>query len=63
MHVFLNVYGPPKEIVDKLPEAKREFVRKNLQIQPVNIRVLEGVEWEDLKIERSDEGTDGYNPS
>jgi hypothetical protein len=26
----------------------------------VRVAVLEGMEWDELKVERSDEGTDGY---
>ena len=60
VHVYMNVYGPPKSVIDRLPEERREMIRKNLDLKPVNIRVLEGIELEHLNIERSEEGTDGY---
>lgn len=60
VHVFGNLYGPPKELVETWPEARQQIVKKKLAIQPVNIRALHGVEWESLKITRVDEGTEGY---
>ncbi|PVH87837.1 glutathione-dependent formaldehyde-activating enzyme [Cadophora sp. DSE1049] len=60
VHVYMNVYGPPRSVIDRLPEERKEIIRKNLDLKPVNVRVLEGVELERLNIERSDEGTDGY---
>jgi len=59
-HVYGILYGPPQAVVDRLPEAKREFVKKQLEVQPVNLRVMEGVEWSDLVINSTDEGTEGY---
>lgn len=52
--------GPPQEFVDKLPEAKKEFVEKQRRIQPLYVRVMDGVEWDDIHVEQSDEGTEGY---
>ncbi|KAK1496635.1 glutathione-dependent formaldehyde-activating enzyme [Colletotrichum tamarilloi] len=60
VHCFGNLYGPPKELVAKLPEARQEFVRKQLEIQPLNVRVLEGLEWDSVNIEWSNDGTEGY---
>ncbi|TDZ37316.1 hypothetical protein C8035_v006979 [Colletotrichum spinosum] len=60
VHCFGNLYGPPKEIVAKLPEAKQEFVRKQLEVQPLNIRVLDKVDWAEMDIKWSNEGTAGY---
>jgi hypothetical protein len=60
VHVYMVVYGPPQHIVDRLPEDKKEFVRKNLHLQPVNIRVLDGVDLGTSNIKRSDIGTEGY---
>lgn len=52
--------GPPQEVVDKLPEAKKEFVEKLRRIQPLYVRAIDGVEWDDIHVEQSDEGTEGY---
>lgn len=60
VHCFGNLYGPPQSIVDRLPEAKKEFVRKQLEIQPLNVRVLNEVDWEGLDIKWANEGTEGY---
>lgn len=59
--MFLNLYGPPKEVVRSWPQARRDMVAKMLDIQPVNVRVLEGVELATLVVVRSDEGTEGYS--
>ncbi|TKW55792.1 hypothetical protein CTA1_4255 [Colletotrichum tanaceti] len=60
VHCFGNLYGPPAEVVGRLPEATQEFVRKQLEIQPINIRVLDGVEWDKIDIKWKNEGTEGY---
>ncbi|KAL1850744.1 hypothetical protein Daus18300_012822 [Diaporthe australafricana] len=52
--------GPPQEVVDKLPEAKKEFVEKLRRIQPLYVRAMNGVEWGEINVEQSDEGTEGY---
>jgi hypothetical protein len=56
----MTTIGPPQEVVDRLPESKKEYVRKLLEIQPVNVRTLDGVEWEEIQVKREDEGTEGY---
>lgn len=55
-----NVYGPLQSVIDELPEETQKLVKKNLDLKPVNVRVLEGVELGCLKFDRSNEGTDGY---
>lgn len=52
--------GPPQEVVDKLPEAKKEFVEKLRRVQPLYVRAMGGVEWDEIHVEQSDEGTEGY---
>lgn len=52
--------GPPQEVVDNLPEAKKEFVAKLRRTQPLYVRAMNGVEWDEIHVERSDEGTEGY---
>ncbi|KAL1900656.1 hypothetical protein Sste5346_002381 [Sporothrix stenoceras] len=61
-HVFMNVYGPPAEVVARLSPEKQELVRQNLDVMPVNVRILDGIQAHlgHLKVTRSDEGTDGY---
>ena len=60
-HVFCNLYGPPEAVVQRLSAAKQEMVKKQLEIQPVNLRALDGIEWSDLTIQTSDEGQEGYS--
>jgi hypothetical protein len=61
VHAFQNLYGPPKEVIDSLPEEKKAFVRKKLAIRPLNIRVLDGLDLATVHINRSNEGTEGYS--
>lgn len=60
IHCFGNLYGPPKEVLATWPEARQAVVKKKLMIQPLNIRVLDNVEWDELKWEKLDVGTEGY---
>ena len=60
VHLYGNLWGPPKEFLEALSEEKKEFVRGVMDVKPVNIRVLDGVEWDQLKIVRDDCGTEGY---
>ena len=60
VHLYMNLYGPPKEVVNNLPGEKKEVVRKMLEIQPINVRALEKLVWTDIKVLRSDEGAEGY---
>ena len=50
----IKTIGPPKEIVDKMSEVALEHRRKMLEISPVNLRVLNDVEWNELKISDSE---------
>lgn len=61
--IYAVTVGPPQSIVDKLPEDKQKFVEQQRRIQPLYVRAMNGVDWESLKIERSDEGTEGYSVS
>ncbi|EFX00282.1 glutathione-dependent formaldehyde-activating gfa [Grosmannia clavigera kw1407] len=66
VHVYMNVYGPPQHVLDRLPEERKALVRRNLDIAPVNIRVLDvhgspsGLDISSLPVQRTDEGQDGY---
>ncbi|KAF2663829.1 glutathione-dependent formaldehyde-activating enzyme [Microthyrium microscopicum] len=64
VQVFSNIYGPPRSMFDKLaPERKEKALKvyhKNMQLQPLNVRAVEGVDISSLHIIRSDEGTEGY---
>ncbi|KAI0134084.1 glutathione-dependent formaldehyde-activating enzyme [Xylariales sp. AK1849] len=58
--IWGDLYGPPREVVATWPEARQKMVERKLQLQPLNVRALEEVEWDRINIERSDEGTEGY---
>jgi hypothetical protein len=60
VHLFLNLYGPPEEVVRGWPQGRQDMVARMLDIRPVNVRVLEGVELAELEVVRCDEGTEGY---
>ncbi|KAK0738863.1 hypothetical protein B0T18DRAFT_423004 [Schizothecium vesticola] len=62
--VFNNVYGPPVSVFDRLPPERKEKVLatywKNLAMRPLNVRALDDVDVGALKVQREDEGTEGY---
>ncbi|KAK0634164.1 Mss4-like protein [Immersiella caudata] len=62
--VFNNVYGPLISVFDSLPPERKEVVLgiywKNMAMQPLNVRVLDNVNFESLDVNRADEGTEGY---
>lgn len=60
VHVYTNLYGPPRHLVESWPEARQAIVREKLDIRPLNLRALDGVEWDRLTVNRTDEGTEGY---
>jgi hypothetical protein len=64
VHIFSNIYGPPISVFDKLPLERKEnalkLYHKNMQLQPLNVRAINGVDLFNLKINRADEGTEGY---
>ncbi|KXJ86424.1 glutathione-dependent formaldehyde-activating enzyme [Microdochium bolleyi] len=62
--VYKTVYGPPITIFDRLPAEMREralaVYYRNMSLQPLNVRTLDGIDTASLRIERNDEGTEGY---
>jgi hypothetical protein len=62
--VFTDIYGPPISVFDKLPPERKEAAlrvyHKNMQLQPLNVRAMEGVDLSTLDIKRTDDGTKGY---
>ncbi|KAK3403426.1 hypothetical protein B0T20DRAFT_26240 [Sordaria brevicollis] len=70
--VFMTVDGPPglEEMLGRLKEQNPEryeqmkkMVDANLSLQPLNLRTLEMVDWEEMyvrRVVRSDVGTAGY---
>ncbi|KAJ5671216.1 hypothetical protein N7507_000343 [Penicillium longicatenatum] len=60
VQLYMILHGPPKAVVDNLPAEKQEMVQEMLAIVPIRLAVLDGVEWSECHIKRSDEGTAGY---
>lgn len=60
VQVFQILHGPPAEIVAAASEARQQMIKRKLEIQPINVRLFDGVNLEDLDIHRMDEGTGGY---
>lgn len=64
VHLFMDVRGPPREVIDKIPaERKAELVAmvvKNLSTASINVRCFPEINIADLSVERTDEGTEGY---
>lgn len=64
--MFVNNYGPPEgpSFFDRVPAERREFVlsvyRQNINSLPVQIRSLDTVDIESLKVLRKNTGTEGY---
>ncbi|KAM7186062.1 hypothetical protein V8F33_012053 [Rhypophila sp. PSN 637] len=62
--VFTTVYGPPISLFDRLPAERKgralAVYWKNMALQPVNVRVLDGVDLSPLTIQTTDEGVEGY---
>jgi hypothetical protein len=58
------VYGPPISVFDELSPERNEnalkVYHKNIQLLPLNVRVMEEVNLLSLEISRTDEGTTGY---
>lgn len=62
--VFRNIYGPPLSVFDSVPAERKErameIYRKNMALQPLNVRTFDGLDIGSLQIKRTDEGTEGY---
>ena len=62
--MFNNVYGPPISVFDSLPPERKEQVLavywKNLAMRPLSVRALDNVDVGSLEVQRTDEGTEGY---
>lgn len=52
--------GPPEEVVSRLPVEKQQFVEKLRRVRPLYMRTINEVEWDQVTVVRSDEGTEGY---
>lgn len=57
---FVIPLGPPPDVVNRLPAEKQAFVESLRRIRPLYVRAMSGVEWDEIRPVRSDEGTEGY---
>ena len=57
--VDMDIVGPPEQITTDWTGKKREFLDSALQMHPVNIRLLDGVEWKGQPGETAGEDVDG----
>lgn len=57
--LYMRIHPPSKELIGTPPEA-RQTVMENFNLIPINLKVLNDVEWEGLKVERSQQGPVGY---
>lgn len=48
----IKILGPPKEIQNRWSDEVRERNKKNFDMMPITLRILDGVEWSALKVER-----------
>ncbi|KAH0600846.1 hypothetical protein MHUMG1_01845 [Metarhizium humberi] len=62
--VFATVIGPPLSVFDNVPPERKEFVmsvyRKNINLLPLNMRCVEGLDIASLKIDKTDYGAEDY---
>ncbi|KAH8897493.1 glutathione-dependent formaldehyde-activating enzyme [Thozetella sp. PMI_491] len=64
--MFANIYGPPEgeSFFNKVPEERREHVlgvyRKNMSMQPLQVRALDGIDIDSLQVTKKNTGTEGY---
>lgn len=62
--VFATVYGPPLSVFDKVPPERKEHVmavyHKNMNMLPLNVRCLEGLDISALNINKFDYGDEDY---
>lgn len=58
--VSITLHAPPKEVWDSFSDEVKAALENKKDLVPVRIALLEGVEWEQLKVDRQDQGTKGY---
>lgn len=58
VNVYTELLGPPKELVATWSDARKAMVAKKLDLCPINLRALNGVEWDNLNITSEYDGAD-----
>lgn len=51
---------PPDSEVERLSADDQQYVTMQRSIHPLYVRAMDGVEWDEIKIQRCDVGTSGY---
>lgn len=60
VHILIDMLEMKPEVWERLPESVKEILRVKMDQVPVRLAVLEGVEWDALKVVRKTPGTEGY---
>lgn len=60
VQVFITLCSPPKGVWDSFSDEIKTALLSKKDSVPLRIALLEGVEWDELKIDREDQGTKGY---
>jgi hypothetical protein len=50
--VFIRMVGPSPEIAAKLSEEEKTHLEQATQLNPVNLHVVDGVEWDKVKVSK-----------
>ena len=58
--IYIRVKEESDDGFETWPQERKQKVTENQGKVPINIRTLNNVEWEELKIERIDDGKEGY---
>jgi transposase len=58
--VYIRVKQEIDDGFESWPKERQQKVRENQGKVPINIRTLNDIDWEQLKIARTDEGQEGY---
>lgn len=51
--VFIRVLGPPVEVIAKMPDHAKAHAAEMVKIMPVNLHILDGVEWDTLNVTKT----------
>ncbi|ETI25973.1 hypothetical protein G647_02750 [Cladophialophora carrionii CBS 160.54] len=62
VQMYMKLHGPPKELLDTWSPERQRMVQDKVDIVPVRCRGFDGIEWSEDQVERSNVGTDGYDP-
>jgi len=58
--VYIKLCAPAKEAWESFSEELKAILSVKMDQVPLRVRILDGVDLEELKIEKKDMGTEGY---